>query len=320
MRPLQNKTEFFHKRARLVFKPFWIVQYDWEGDSFRQLLDGDTRIVAGNLILEKDLNISEYIKKDEPLYPEGDISLKIIPSECPICNHEQHYSPSECIHFCNNCYRALELSHGEIQDLTYYYVDDGMKVSNNEPINFIPFWAFELMITFNDSGETNTLSSYIKKITEDQGTTSQFKSRENMIFIPALKYYGGNRSDDLFCRLMHELTYSEKQIITDKLNVNIKANFVGATLTSDEAKRLIPFLLYALIDKPTSMRLDKLEVQKYFENVTIHIDTSFLILVPFSKKERNLFNPLLRSHIPETYINGTWMKEWIRTAYFKKRG
>jgi hypothetical protein len=318
IQPIQNRARFLHKRARLVFKPFWIIKYRWEGNVYQHLLDGAFRSVAGNLIYEKDLQLVNLVRKDKPLYPEGDIDTAMFPSECPVCNHEQHYNPDECIHFCENCHRALEISDGTIHDKTYYVLRDGLEGPVRDPILFLPMWAYELYITTHDTKETFNLSSYLKMTGEKVGGKPQCADEENLILVPALKHFAGKRGDEMFCRILRNLTWAKKQMITDKVNLDINARFLGATMTRKEAQGLIPFLLYSLIDKPTSMRLNKLTVQKFLENITIHVDTSFLVLVPLKEQNRQYINPLLKMGIPKTYLDGTWVKEWIRTAYFRK--
>lgn len=321
LQPIQNRSRFLHRRARLVFKPFCIVKYSWDGDIYFNLLDGANRAVAGNLVYKGDQAMSGFIEKDRGLYPEGDIEAKMIPSECPVCNYEQHYRSDECIHFCENCYRALELSRGKIEELSYYFLDNGLVGNRQNPNIFLPFWAFELYLTFSMDGttETCTLGSYLHKLGKKMKGKPEYAGDDNLIFVPALKHYGGMRPDEMFCRIVKDVTNAKKRIVTDKLNLDVPVKFTGATLTREEATDLIPFLLYGLFDQPTAMRMNKRTVQKYLENITVHIDTSFLILVPFQEQNRQYINPVMSFGIPVTFMNGTWMKEWIRTAYFRKR-
>jgi len=319
IKAIQYRARFIHRKVMLVFKPFWIVKYKWDHDHFVQLLDGVFNSVAGNLVYEKDMLLPSFIEKEKPIYPEGDMVAKILPSECPVCNHEQHYKSDECIHFCNNCYRALELTNGKIKEMEYYTVREGLTSTRDKKTLFLPFWAIEAYIVPENSNDTFTLGSYINKIGEELKGKPGFLAKENMFFIPALKYFGGFRIDEMFCKIVKELSWSEKQIIPEKINLDMNARFMGATLTSEETLEMIPFLIYSLLDKPTEMRMNKLTVLKYLENITIHTDTTYLVMIPFHEHYQHYTNPLLSFNVPKTFIGGTWVKEWIRTSYFRRK-
>jgi len=208
------------------------------------------------------------------------------PSRCPDCGADTAFAPRSLAVICPNCQLGLEPRPEGVRVFPY----DHAEPSWSGPAEYIPFWIFPARMTVTGAAPIERLDAYAQLL-YPKGAPPGFSLKGGHFFVPAVRLLGTEAGDECFQHVAEWIHGSPPELVAGKVPLGGGSSFRDATLPEGEAREVLPFLLYAIHDKPSAARLNTLLVRKLLDAARIEDAPGRLVFIPFAPDRESLGVP-----------------------------
>lgn len=266
----------------IVYKSFFYVTFQLDGQRRLMFLDGSTELVAGSPEPDELATLAAASSPNPPDLGASERAVHAIASECPVCGNEQHFDPRARLQLCAVCNRALAVeSRRGIVDRSYHFA-----LAAGREVAWVPFWRFPLRLRPTDGAEVEGVPALFAAIWD--GLKAPGRPGGDF-FLPALRSLGHETLDLAFEQLARWATYNPpERLLEGPLQPDTPGDRVAVTLDRDEAAQVAPLVLYALLDKPRRARINVPTVHRLLAGSTLLAAVGELVLLPLPLLEGRL--------------------------------
>jgi ribosomal protein S27E len=305
-RDLDPGTEPVTKRGDLVFvRRFLVYRRSWlarvlvsDAEQSWVLVDGGFATIGGypGEVEARALLAATTPEPERAELPETKVYVH--PSRCPDCGAEVAFASRSIAVICGNCQLGLEPRADGIRVLPY----DHAASSWNGPAEYLPFWIFPARLTLPGAPPIDHLEEYARLL-YPKGAPPGFALKGEHFFVPAFRLLGTEAGDECFQHLAEWIHGAPPEIAAGKVPLGQDVAFRDATLSEGDARETLPFLLYAVHDKPSAARLNTLMVRKLLDAAQIPEAPGRLVFVPLLPNGEGLVAPGTRLRLSRALLD-----------------
>ncbi len=198
-------SSFAEEVRAVVWRPWWVADFNATGDDESLLVDGASGSVTGPAPF-----INSELFQELPAAaraPGG--SLHFQPMECPTCGDEFRYETDAVLHFCSNCHRLFD-AHGEGKTEVDY--DHGKTIAE-EDADLVPFWRFPLQLK---TGNGSIITDLMHLKDGIDGRMDQIGDEadqgQDSIWVPAIRCINTRLMTSAFNRLFMHVAHNPPRL------------------------------------------------------------------------------------------------------------
>jgi len=280
--PVTRRGDVVFVRRFLVYRAYWLARVVVsDGDQAWVLVDAGFATIGGHPgeVASATPEPDDAESRQTKAYAH--------PSRCPDCGFEAVFDPRTLVAICRNCRLAVEPHPSGVRNVPY----DHAAPSWDGPSEFLPFWVFPVELSTPGSPVPERRLETYAKLLFPQGAPPGFTLAGDHLFVPAVRLLGTEDGDLSFQRLVHWVHCAPPRIETGKVPLGSAASFRDAALTEDEAREILPVVLYAVHGRPSAARLTTLLVKRLVDGARIAVAPGRLVWLPFVAGEAGLRTP-----------------------------
>jgi ribosomal protein S27E len=278
--PVVKRGRFCFGRRILVYRPVWLARVITDAGQSLVLVDAGFATIGGYPSEAEGIAMLRGTI-DDPEGPESrETRAVVVKSRCPDCGHEAAFDTHAVVVACPNCHRGLELHPEAIRLVEVGHAGDDLDAT------WLPFWSFP----FRARVGTQTLDSLDAwtKTLHPRGLPPG-APRGAHVLVPAFELLGTEVGDEAFQELVAWAHASAPDAQPEKVPIGGRPEFVGATLPAEEARELLPWVLWAMNDRASAARLSTLVVKQSIEAAKLEPGEPQLVFLPFERKLDAIF-------------------------------
>ncbi len=278
-----RRGRFCFGRRVLVYRPVWLARAITDAGQSLVLVDAGFGTIGGYPSEEEGTALLRATV-DDPEGPESrEARAVVVKSRCPDCGHEAAFDRRAVIVACPNCHRGLRL------------LPEGIRL---EPVGhspgdldsaWLPFWAFPFRLRIGAQVHDG-LDSWAKAL-HARGLPPGFAPRGMHIFVPAFSLLGTEVRDAAFQELVEWIHAAELRLESEKVPIGGRPELIAASLPAEDARELLPWVLWGLNGKSSAARLTTLAVKQIIEAAKLETEEPQLVFVPFRRERADLVAP-----------------------------
>ncbi len=270
-----KRGRFCFGRRILVYRPVWLARVITDAGQSLVLVDAGFATIGGYPSEQEGI----ALLRGTTLDPEGPESREtravVVKSRCPDCGHEAAFDRRSVILACPNCHRGLELRPEGIRLTSVGHSPGDLDAT------WLPFWAFPFRLRIGAQVH-DRLESWAKAL-HTRGLPPGFAPRGPLVFVPAFSLLGTEVGDVAFRELVEWIHGAGLGLESEKVPIGGRPELIGASLPAEDARELLPWVLWALNGKTSAARLTTLVVKQAIESAKLDGGEPRLVFVPFRR-------------------------------------
>jgi ribosomal protein S27E len=275
-----RRGAFCFGRRILVYRPVWLARVITDAGQSLVLVDAGFGTIGGYPSEAEGAALLRAGIAD----PEGPESREtravVVKSRCPDCGYEAAFDRRAVVVPCPNCHRGLAPGPAGIR-----LVPVGHAAGDRDSA-WLPFWAFAFHIR---TGATphDVLESWAK-VLHPRGLPPGFAPRGPLLFVPALRLLGTEVGDTAFRELVEWVHGASLVLESEKVPLGGRPELLPAALSADDARELLPWVLWAMNGKTSAARLTTLSLKQAIESAKLDAGEPRLVMLPFRRQAAEL--------------------------------
>ncbi len=270
-----RRGAFCFGRRILVYRPVWLARVITDAGQSLVLVDAGFGTIGGYPSEAEGISLLRAVVAD----PEGALSREtravVVKSRCPDCGIEAAFDRRAVIVPCPNCHRGLAPGPEGIRLVPVGHVSGDLDAA------WLPFWVFPFSLR-TAAAAHQTLESWAKTL-HSRGLPPGFAPRGPGLFVPAMRLLGTEPGDTAFRELVEWVHGAGLRLESDKVPLGGRPELIPATLTGDEARELLPFVLWAINGRTSAARLSTLILKQAIEAPKLESGEPRLVMLPFRR-------------------------------------
>jgi len=270
-----RRGAFCFARRILVYRPIWLARVITDAGQSLVLVDAGFGTIGGYPSEAEGVALLRAAIAD----PEGPESREtravVVKSRCPDCGFEAAFDRRAVVVACPNCHRGLAPGPGGIRLVPVGHVQGPRDAA------WLPFWVFPFRIRTGTAAH-DTLESWAKTL-HPRGLPPGFAPHGQALFVPALRLLGTEVGDAAFRELVEWIHGAGLVLESEKVPLGGRPELLPAALSADEARELLPWVLWALNGKTSAARLTTLSLKQAIEAAKLDAGEARLVMVPFQR-------------------------------------
>lgn len=270
-----RRGAFCFGRRILVYRPVWLARVITDAGQSLVLVDAGFGTIGGYPSETEGIALLRAAIPD----PEGALSREtravVVKSRCPDCGFEPAFDRRAVIVPCPNCHRGLAPGPQGIRLVPVGHVRGDLDAA------WLPFWVFPFRIR-TGTAVHETLESWAKTL-HARSLPPGFVPRGPSLFVPALRLLGTELGDTAFRELVEWVHGAGLVLESEKVPLGARPELLSASLTADEARELLPWVLWGMNGKTSAARLSTLSLKQSIEAAKLEAGEPRLVMIPFRR-------------------------------------
>jgi hypothetical protein len=201
---------------------------------------------------------------------------------------------------CGNCQLALAPEPTGIRIVPLAHAAGG---AGSEP-TWLPFWAFPFRLTITGGLSFDRLEAWAAALFP-RGLPPGFSPGGTHLFVPAIRLLGSEIGDECFKSLAEAIHGAPPRVESGKVALGGRPRFEAATLGEDEAREVLPFVLYALHGSSSAAQLNTLLLKRMLDQAQLTPGPPQLVLLPFrAAEDGGILIPGTDARLPRLLLDG----------------
>jgi len=266
-------TRLIGERYSIIYFPFWMIKLSAGNESRILILDAVANRVTR--VLTQDQWVEMVTKAAKQPVRISFSKVSFIPFKCPNCGWGLPLNRFDIIHLCGTCQRAWMERGGRFSAVRFDTAAPPKGL--NQPLVFLPFWAFQAEIAFNGKSLKTAADLHGFSLLFSTRVAQSTDQKPIQFYVPAVairNIAAANKLATSITQSQPVLEYMPKESISD-------CKLVGAFLPPKAASGMADILLCSLTPK------NNRKSQAFVQNADISISKMQLLWWPFY--EQRLF-------------------------------
>lgn len=229
-------SSFAEEIRAVVWRPWWIANFQIDDNRESLLIDGASGSVAGPAPF---IGPETLIDLPDEARASG-ASLCFQPMECPTCGHEFRYETDAVLHFCINCHRLFDAHPTGKTEIQY----DHAGSVGDETVDVLPFWRFPLQLRTGNGKFITDLSHLRDGI---DGRMDQLGDGavqgQDFIWVPALRCINDRLMASALNDLFSHISRNPPKVTRGRYSLHVKPLPWPICLDEHEVRHFAPLYL-----------------------------------------------------------------------------
>jgi DNA-directed RNA polymerase subunit RPC12/RpoP len=311
--PIARHAAFLPGPRLLIYRPYWIAKLITDQGQEWVLFDGSFETIAG-YPSEREALALPSLRDADPLgtAQESFRRVRVIPSRCPDCGVEGRYDREAALIVCSSCHLALQLTPEGARVVPY---DHAVRGGTGADTAYLPFWRFAFQAEFLDRTLATSIEEYGKVLFPQPPPGFRLEGRH--LYVPAFRLLGTEPGDEAFKAICEWIHAQPPEVREGKIPLDGQPRLVGASLTSDDARALAPFVLVALHTKTSAARMSALLFKRAVQDVRMSLTEPRLLMLPFDCEGDEVTIPEARLRISAQLLRRGPEIQHLRATVFR---
>lgn len=280
-----SSLNFIGEKYFIIYYPVLAVVCEGDGGHTTVLLDG----INGNFIAAIP---GKEIIGESGAWEHSASRFSLITHRCPNCGHDLEPGGFNIVFYCRSCYSLWLLDGGDYRRIA----KKALQTKAARGTVYIPFWRFTLELDNRDSGMRYRTVGELAKLVKGGDLYLRGIPPENPIVfhLPALTTSNATAALKLATRICG----AQKEMPFDEMEEFPHATFQGASLPLDEARQMLPVVVFSVIGRTDRKTVD------FYNSMMVRDTSAELVWYPFEEKGTMLVDQFLGFNVAKRGMSG----------------